>query len=414
MSATIGFGQFKYTGTIINSADGNPIANCVIHTIDKSIITTSDSAGKFNITISTNGEVAILVSSLNCHINARMLAPSENFPPIYVYCPPVNLPVVEIFYQDAYTIVQTAFSRIPELYIDSSYVAYGFYRNYKKINNLFKELTECKVATAMRIDTVDKQLNCNEAYGIRQIRRTLYTIPIADFYDYQLADLFKQNLVYHNEFAPFGVSLFPYGEFSIDSSSTDSTWVISYKLRRFSGENHGVDNYTPRMFPGEAYESGFITINKADFAIVKLIRESIRNQKYQYPEYNNFIMPDLKYTGWFEEGYLELTYEKLNEKYLLKNIFHAYTNSFVHVPTNMRDYIITDYSEWNCDSIGFIIDQTLLTQMEAYQNNEIIKYTYNESDWETTFPWFFVKQETVLAEISRRGNLPQLFTAGGN
>ncbi|MBK9456886.1 MAG: hypothetical protein IPO24_15520 [Bacteroidetes bacterium] len=41
-------------------------------------------------------------------------------------------------------------------------------------------------------------------------------------------------------------------------------------------------------------------------------------------------MPDLKYTGEFDEGYLEINYLYLNGKYFVKNIFHAHTNSFTH------------------------------------------------------------------------------------
>jgi hypothetical protein len=408
-----GFGQIFYSGTVINSTNGQAMGNCIVQTLDKSVTVACDSSGKFSLEVQTSGELPILISSLNCRIEARLLEPSVHFPSIYIYCAAVNLPPIEIYYQDAYTIVQTAFSRIPYLYMDSSYVAYGFYRNYKKINNLFKELTECKIGIAMRMDTANKLLTCDEAFGIRQIRRTLYTIPIDGFYDYQLSDFFKQNLIYHSRFAPFGPSLFPYGEFAIDEASTDSTWVISYRLQRLTGENHGVDNYDPRAFPGEGIETGFITINKSDYAITKLIRESVRNPKFQYPDHNNFLLPELLYTGWFEEGFLELNYEKIGSNYFLKNIYHAYKNSFVHVPTNTPDYMITDYSEWQCDSIGFTIDNVLLHQMEAYTKNEILPYTYDATAWKNTSPWYFVKKETVIAELEKRGPLLDLFTAGG-
>ncbi|HRF77819.1 MAG TPA: hypothetical protein PLB46_14675, partial [Chitinophagales bacterium] len=149
------------------------------------------------------------------------------------------------------------------------------------------------------------------------------------------------------------------------------------------------------------------------YAILKIVREAKRDPKYEYPKNNNFLMPDLKYTGEFDEGYLEINYLNLNGKYFVKNIFHAHTNSFTHVATNQEVYQITDYSEWTCDSIGYIIDDTLMQQLHNYENNEFVKYTYHPEQWEQLPPFFFVKQETVLNDIKKRGDLNILFLNGG-
>lgn len=406
-------GQLVFTGTVINSDNGQPIKNGIIQYDKSSDIVTTDSLGKFIIYTANKAPLVIKITTLNCAEELVLDKADSSYATVIINCNPVELLPIQIQYQDAYTIVQKAFTQIPKLYANSSYLSYGFYRNYKKINNQFKELTECKLATVMRIDTLQGKLNCDEAFGILAIRRTLYTIALENFYDNQLTDLFNQNLVYHNAFAAFAPGLFPYTTFAIDSASNDSAWVISYSVKKFSGENHGIENFTLRAFPGEAFETGFITINKSDYAITKLIRESIRNQKYQYPENNNFLLPDRLYTGWFEEGFLEINFEHVHDKYFLKSIFHAYTNTFIHVPTNMVEYKITDYSEWIADSIGYKIDEPLLVLLNAYKTNEKIKYLYQPDSWQTTSPWYFINKETVLAGFAKRGEIEELFRQGG-
>ena len=265
----------------------------------------------------------------------------------------------------------------------------------------------------MRIKNEKNKLGCDEAFGLQKIRRTRYTIAIDQYYDHALYDVFKQNPVYHHDYSLLTPYFLRHGDFYIDSTSSDSTWVISYSLRGITGENHGVDNYSSEEFYGEADESGYYIINKDDYAILKIVREAKRDPKYEYPKNNNFLMPDLKYTGEFDEGYLEINYLYLNGKYFVKNIFHAHTNSFTHVATNQEVYQITDYSEWTCDSIGYFIDDVLMQQLNTYENNEFVKYTYHPEQWEQLPPFFFVKQETVLNDIKKRGDLNTLFMNGG-
>lgn len=405
--------QHLYTATIINAATNAPMADCPIQLEGVRGLYSTDSLGKFEINRPDTGAINLTVLGLNCHVAISIPKPNTQFSPVVVFCPPYELETVPIEYLDGLTIMKKAAGQLPYLYADSAHIAFGFYRNYKKINNVFREITEANVAAVMRIKNEKNKLGCDEAFGLQKIRRTRYTIAIDQYYDHALYDVFKQNPVYHHDYSLLTPYFLRHGDFYIDSTSTDSTWVISYSLRGITGENHGVDNYSSEEFYGEADESGYYIINKDDYAILKIVREAKRDPKYEYPKNNNFLMPDLKYTGEFDEGYLEINYLNLNGKYFVKNIFHAHTNSFTHVATNQEVYQITDYSEWTCDSIGYFIDDVLMQQLNTYENNEFVKYTYHPEQWEQLPPFFFVKQETVLNDIKKRGDLNTLFMNGG-
>ncbi|MBK7440120.1 MAG: hypothetical protein WBP43_02710 [Chitinophagales bacterium] len=408
------FAQQIYTATIFNSETGKPFANCPVKVNNYNSINSTDSLGKLEVNLPDTGKISLTVYALNCHTEVEIKKPGYQFEPILIFCPTYELAPVDITYMDANTIIKKAAAKIPTLYADSAYVAFGFYRNYKKINGVFKEFTEGDIATVMRINKNEHdQLINEEAFGIQTMRRTRYTIPIDDFYDRALMDLFRQNLIYHTAFAVFNPYFFRHAEFEIDSASTDSTWIINYRLRGIIGENHGIDNYDPDAFFGEGKETGYYVINKSDYAILKIVRETIRDKRYQYPKYNNFLMPDLEYTGEFDEGFLEINFVLFEGKYYLKNIYHAHTNSFTHVATNQLLYKVTDYSEYTCDSIGYVITPTIQQTLETYANNELVKYNYNENDWLTTPPFYFINPDIVFSDIRKRGQLYDLFVAGG-
>jgi hypothetical protein len=406
-------GQNLYTATIINSATNSPMKDCPIQLEGVKGIYSTDSLGRFEVNRPDTGAINLTVLGLNCHVGISIPKPNTHFAPVVVFCPPYELATVPIEYLDGLVIMKKAAAQLPNLYADSAYIAFGFYRNYKKINNVFREITEADIASVMRITENENKLYCEEAFGIQNIRRTRYTIAIDQYYDKALKDLFVQNPVYHHDFSLLTPYFLRHGDFYIDSASTDSTWVISYTLRGITGENHGVDNYSPEAFFGEADESGYYVIDKENYAILKIVRETKRDPKYEYPGYNNFLLPDLKYTGEFEEGYLEINYTLFEGKYYVKNIFHAHTNSFTHVATNQEVYRITDYSEFTCDSIGFYIDDNLMQDLKTYENNELVKYQYEPSLWELRPPFFFVKRDTVMSDLQKRGDLTELFVAGG-
>lgn len=332
---------------------------------------------------------------------------------VTLYCQPFNLQPVSILPNDARSIIERAVQRIPENYPQTSYVLYGFYRNYRNINHYFRELTEAQAACVYRMDTTNAN-EVNEAFGVQMVRRTPYTLPINEFYNHQLEDLFQQNLVYHPAFAAFNSLYRDKSIFEIDSSlSTDTTWFIRYTLQNLTGENHGIENYVPESFAGEGTETGYFIIHKSDLAFLTIVRESIRNPKYAYPGHNNFLHPDMQYTGEFNEGFLEIQYVKKDDSYYPARLFHAYSNTYTYNPTNQIEWRITEYSEWWSDSITDIISSSLMQALLTYQSDFNLDYTYQASEWDNTPNWYFVRKEQVFSDLELIDQPGQLFINGG-
>lgn len=400
-------------GVVVQAMGKTPLSGAYIQSFGTGDVAFTGDDGAFNLRVRCTGIDTLMLRGL-ARIDLFIIKDGAyTNDTLEVAQAMVDLEMVNINPNDAKRIVQQAVAKIPENYPTSSYVAFGFFRNYKFINQRFRELTELQMAAAMRMTGSGKSFEVREGYAIDKIRRTLYSIGIDAFYEGDVQDLFKQNLIYHNEFAPFNNLFIDHGDFTFDSTTTDSTWVINYALRGITGENHGVSNYVPQDFLGEAQETGYLIINKSDFAITKLVRESVRNKRYEYPGHNNFLYPDMQYTEQFHEGFLECNYVELNGWYYPVTIFHAYRNTFTHVPTNSNAYYITDYSEWHCDSISEMIDPVWMERFDNYKDPELMYYTYQPADWQQTPPWYFVRKEQVFDDLKLIDEPDLLFTKGG-
>lgn len=373
----------------------------------------TDDEGNFSLRVSCSGPDTLILQSISGSEKFLLQDGKYTDDTLRIVFKLYNLNDIFVTPKEPVDIVRKAVARIPINYPETSHVAFGFYRNYKLINNRFRELTELQMAVAMRFEEKGQHNELREAYAVDKIRRTLYTISIDEFYKGQLTDLFTQNLVYHTDFAFFNNIFIKQCDFSFDSTSTDSTWVINYKLTNITGENHGVSNYSPVDFYGEATETGYLVINKSDYAIIKLVRESLRNKKYEYPKRNNFLLPDLQYSEQFHEGFLECDYAMLDGKYYPVSIFHAYKNTFTHNPTNSIAYIITDYSEWHCDSISEMIDPVWMQRFDKFTALERMYYTYDPNDWTQTPSWYFIRNEQVYGDLQLMDDPEILFKKSG-
>lgn len=409
-AGSLAIGQNDCRVLIVNRAEGVALSFSTCLVGDKQIALQTDSAGYLTLPEQTQFPVQIEIFTLTCK---QIITVSSCDETVSVHCPDIVLPTAHIKFMDAKDIVASAAERIQMNYPDTGFVLYGFYRNYLHINNYFRELTEARSACVFRFDESKPDV-INEAYGIQRLRRTPYTLPLSEFYAFKLEDLFNQNLVYHPAFAAFNPLYIDKSIFEIDSAlSTDTTWFIRYSLQLITGENHGIENYVPESFAGEGTETGYFIIHKSDLAFLTIHRESIRNPKYAYPGHNNFLHPDMRYTGEFNEGFLEIHYVKKEDAYYPVHIFHAYSNTYTYNPTNQIEWRITDYSEWWSDSITGIISKPLMTELLEYRSDFNLNYTYNPSEWDTTPNWYFVRKEQVFSDLELIGNLDQLFTNGG-
>lgn len=406
------YGQHDHDcGVVIgNRAEDRVMSDVEVRVSGMQLSLRTDAVGRLDLT-GISLPVTLDIHALTCK---RTVVAQQCGDTVWVECPDIYLPTAEYIYLDAHAIVAKAVANIPANYPDSGFVLYGFFRNYKDINHRFREFTEARVFSAMRVEQEQQKLRCREAFGVQALRRTPYTIEITAFYDHALEDLFKQNMIYHPDLFPISGLYIDHTTFIMDSAATtDTTWTIRYAMHRVTGENHGVDNYVPEHYAGDAKETGYFIIHREHFAFLKIVRESVRNPKYGYPGHNNFLKPDLIYTGEFIEGYLEVDYAPTSIGYIPGHIFHAHTNTFTHVATNTQTYRVTDYNEWFSDSISMVVSSKDHPLLLSYRNDLLIPYTYDPSLWTATPKWVFVRSESVWEDLWLRDDPEKQFIAGG-
>lgn len=408
--APFAWSQTSCSFVIADASTHKPIDQAVVF-VDEGEAILSGSSG--HVLFICSDVQRITVQTLMC--DTTITITNNNFPDtVFLSCAPFELDAVSVLPKDAKFIVQSAVKKIPVNYSTSSFVLYGFFRTYKNVNGYFRELTEANIGTLFQVNDENTYQNVDEAFGIQNIRRTKYTLPISEFYDRQLEDLFRQNLIYHNAYAAFNDLYIDKTLFSIDTAaSTDSTWFIRYAMQHITGENHGIDNYIPEQFAGEGTETGYFIIHKTDLAFLTIQRECVRNPKYAYPGHNNFLHPDMRYTGELNEGFLEVVYVKHEGLYYPKQIMHAFANTFTFVPTNQVSWRITEYAEWHSDSLSAVISSELMEALKTYDSDLRYSYTYDPMAWQHTAPWYFVRKEQVFEDLKLLDTPEQLFIKGG-
>lgn len=411
-AGSLAIGQNDCRVLVVNRAEGLALSFSTCLVGDLRIAVQTDSAGYLTFPEQTKFPVQVEIFTLTCKQTITVSSCDET---VSVHCPDIVLPTAHIQYLDANDIVRKAAAEIKHNYPDTGYALHGLFRTYKKINHQFDELAEAQLVVGMRIDTTKNIPEASEVFGAHKLRKTPYTITLSNYYDWQVSDLFNQNPVYHADLFPIAPLYIDRCTYILDSAKcTDSTWLVVYAMHSVSGENHGISNFIPESFAGEADETGYFIIRKDNFAIIKFVRESVRDKRYGYPGYNNFLHPDLIYTGEFIEGYLEVIYTLFDDKYIPARIFHAYTNTYTHVATNTQTYHITDYNEWFCDSVSTTLSDADYQAMLDFKPDLSMPYTYQPEDWKNLHPPVFISAETLQQGLTRVAPLETLFIRGGN
>ncbi len=339
--------QSTYKAVIIEKETNTPLADAFIVLNNNADFTTSDSSGYFHFVIPEHSkELNLQISTLTCRHSITATLYKNVMDTIQIICAPLCLNEVTITYNDPKKIVLNAVKNIPQNYFDTSFAVKAFYRHYQNINGNYTNLTEAQSTILFRISKKRKTLAADEAIAIQSIRRSdTYNLP-DEFYGDDYKDMLYQNPVYHLFTGSLNPEKVEDMQFYMSPLSNDSVWVIYYTVKNYSSENHGISEFNPNDFYGEADETGTYIIDKNTLAFLSIERKTLRNKKYDYPKYNNFLYPDLNYTGEFIDGYLLVTYEHENGKYYPKQILHSYTNEFFASITYERAYRISDFFEW--------------------------------------------------------------------
>ena len=253
-----------------------------------------------------------------------------------------------------------------------------------------------------------------ESFAIEQLRRSnLYNPENLNNND-DFADFLKQNPVYHlkdNLLNPKAINFYT---FNFDTLTSETVYIIKYSCKDFTSENHGVENYSESSNEEEGWESGKFIIDRKSFAFIKIEKNTFRNNHYNYPKFNNFIMPERAFTGEFVDGKLVVEYELINSKWYLKKLFHSYTNEYFRTQTYQKAYTISEYFELYEDTPTRYIRENLIDQFYLKPNLYATPYRYDQTQWKNDIPFYFFDKESIYKDLGNTLPTEEQFMNNGN
>lgn len=382
------YSQSGYRAIILETESNQPIIDALIICDNNIDFTTSDSTGAFQFSFSEKTKhLNLEISTLTCRHNITVNTNNNNITDtIHVICAPFKLDEVIITYNDPKQIVLNAIERIPQNYMDSTFALNAFYRHYQNVNGNYTNLTEAQSTTLFRISQKRTALVADEAVAVQAIRRSDRSLLPDEFHGDDYKDMLYQNPIYHLFTSSLDPEKVEDCKYYISPLSNDTNWVIYYIAKNYSSENHGISGFYPNDFYGEADETGTYVINKNSLAFLSIERKALRNHKYDYPKYNNFLYPDNNYTGEFIDGYLLVTYVEENGIYYPKQILHSYTNEFFASITYERAYRISDYFEWFAGKPTTIISKETMQKFIDYRSIRESFARYYPEQWFLPIP----------------------------
>ena len=331
---------------------------------------------------------------------------------VYVDVIPENLNDFELVALSARQVVEKAIAAIPDNYTDSSCFAYSSYRQYKKVNGVYRNLIEARPVVMFQVHKTGKGLTAKEAFAVKDFRRSNYWRYIDDYPpESDAADLMVKNPVYHLEESSLKPAKLNNYIFWFDTTiKSTGCYLIRYYCRDCTNESHGIGNYSPiaRFFRGEGYEKGELKIDRNSFAFIKIERNTIRYPEFSYYFKPNLVKPENLYTIEFIDGRLIAEYQPVKGKWHLKTLCNEYSNEFYRVKFETKDYVISDYYEWQADSFSRYIPEALTKRFFYHMPGRVYNYDSTRSN-RFSFPFYFCNRDSVYKDIERTGPLETQF-----
>lgn len=404
-----------FRGSLLNQIDSSAMPFAIVKCLENGEQTATNEKAEFELQIPAGAStIHFEISFVGCHTALAYKPGNTTNHLVYATCSLTTLKDIEIEGLTAKEVVRRAVAAIPKNYSDTSYAAQSFYRQYEKVNGVYTNLIEAQCMLMFNLSSTTSELKAKEALAIQELRRS-NALETPGSRENDLFDLFNQNPIYHLEQSSINLKALNFCTFRFDTAATSDKYIIHYQCTNFTTENHGISNYENQDFNGEAFESGTLTIDKEQFAIIKFERQTFRNKSYHYPKNNNFILPDRKYTEEFKEGSLVATYEKKENKWFLKQLLRSYTNEFYKTGIYEKAYTITTNFEWSCLQTTRFIDEQLLNKFYFNTNIQSFKYQYHPQQWLNKLPAFHYSTQQVLWNDLGKLLSPELqFEKNGN
>jgi hypothetical protein len=415
--SVLSYGQNNFNGILLSRQDSTAVQFAFIKLKDMGSFVQTNAAGEFHFQIPASLKVLHFeISAIGLHDTIVFHRTRNAVEKLYVNKQPLALSQVNIKGLTAAETVKQAVDMIPANYLDSSFAAFSFFRQYQKVNGVFKNLAEAQTVILFKLAAARNGIAVSNGFDVEQMRRSNFKYDIEDFYYEQnsIADLLNQDPVYNLMPGALNPNAYNFYTFKFDTTNKTDDFVITYSCKEFTSDDHGVSNIRELGWNGEGREEGKFTIDRRTFAFKKIERTSYRNPEFNYPRNNNWLIPSRTYYCEFADGKMLTEYEQRNGKWFLKKICQAYTNDYYLGETAKKMFTITDTYEWYSDSITHYIATELTDKF--YRTTELPSclYTYNKDQWNKPWPAFqYFTKEEVYRDLEKPGVMEEQFESSG-
>ncbi len=410
--------QQVFNGLLLNTADAKPLQFARVELKETKYQTFTDSAGRFSFEVSHSiKKLTLNISSVTCKGTVVVTPAYSGTERVFIDV--LANPLTEFVFRglSARQVLEKAIARIPENFDTRSHFAFAFYRDYEKVNGLFLNFTEAQIAVMFKLTMKGKQIVHNNAYTVKQIRRSKAIPIINDFTESSMDEVLKEDPIFNLLPSSLNPARFEGYRFNFDTSQKTDDYIVTYYRPDFSSEDHGCGYHDYNTFWGEETERGTVVIERGTFAIKKYTRNARINPQYDYgspASQINIVYPSKKYFFRFVDADLTAEYMPVNGKWYLKNLMHRFTNDFFFCGFGSLAYNMTEYSEIRFDSVSSYVGEDIVNKF--YPNTFFMrrKYDYDKAYWDKEYhPYFFESRDTVLTHLQKLGPLDEQFIAEG-
>jgi|GEM_PF-2078112 len=408
----IALAQTGFKGILINKANNEVVKFGRVYApaLHESTIIGED--GTFELAApDTMKTLVLLVSVMGAHDSVAYVRRYKGKEKVYINIAPTELAEFQVQGLSPLQVLQKAVRAVKTNYADRSYFGWSSYREYERVNNIFRNLEEGDVVVLNRVRlNSSNELNATEGYAERKYRRVVQFEDKSAFYDDDPSELISQEPLYHLRSGALNPSRLVGYRLSFDTTQKGNDYVIKYVNYDYSMERHGLVTQGSWPFSGEAYEKGVIVVDRRSFAIKRIERHAYRNKDYIYWKHGleTNVVAWGKYTIDFVDAHFITDYDTIHGKWYPKHMYYEYTNRLERTVKGHDNYDMVTCFEWRLDSVSRGVPGELLKSFHDRLVRE--HYNYDKTEW-TTFelPYYFYPQDTVYSYLQRRGPLEEQF-----
>lgn len=286
--------------------------------------TTTDIDGKYKLVLPENSiPDTLLIRHISYENKALYLTKNtlNKLKTIKLFTKSNEVGIANIYAYTTRTYLEKAIENLNNNYLTETYYLDGFYRQKHKENGKYVRLIE---AMSLVEETIFDRGNekQKEKFFISKIRRSNVYERNGDKHGDHFVDLMSENPINYTQVSFLNTNNIHNYDFSFLKSTNPLEVKIYFQNKTWQAAQN---------------KSGFLTINKSDFAITSIEITSTKNTNHIKTNKSNWK---------FQNGTYQAKFIKQNEKYHCSKSSKYYNHYVLNEQSNNIDFIVEEYFEW--------------------------------------------------------------------